>query len=407
MDSATLVTLLRDLDLWPEDHAAQRQILELSRRFPDGRSLARELIQLDLLTPYQANQILTGKGQSLVVGPYRLVERLGEGGMGLVFKARHCLMNRLVALKILRPEKVTNTTLGRFRREIESGTRLSHPSIVPAYDAAEIDDTYYYAMQYLEGADLARLVKENGPLPVSQACAYAAQAADGLQHIHESGLVHRDVKPSNLMITTTPEPRAADGSPGAPGMVKILDLGIARLCEESADRPRRTVLTQLGVIMGTADYMAPEQARDSREADARSDIYALGCTLYFALTGRAPFPGGNALEKMLAHQLDEPIPLESLRPDVSPALAGVVRRMMAKQPAERYQTAKEVAEALAPFAALAPVAVATAPARTYAASVAIVPERGAAFNRWVWIGAASAITCVVVMLLLLIRLVSG
>jgi serine/threonine-protein kinase len=353
MDTQSLVSQLREFGLWPESEPLQANVLQLSRQASDGRQLAREMIQRDLLTPYQANQLLTGKGRSLVLGPYRIVERLGEGGVGQVFKARHQVMRRLVALKIIRPEHVSNPeSVGRFFREVQSIARLSHPNIVRIYDAEQDGSTYYYVMQFAHGTDLSRLVKKGGPLSIDQACDYVRQAALGLQHIFEHGLVHRDMKPSNLLVTGEPDTGSnADVTPSASvapdGTVKVLDLGLARLTEIpkqglSMDGP----LTQEGVVMGTADYMAPEQARDSRLVDIRSDIYGLGCTFYFLLTGQPPFSGGSAVEKILSHQLDEPTPLETLRPDVTPNLAAVVRRMMAKNPAQRFQTPAEVAVAL-------------------------------------------------------------
>jgi serine/threonine-protein kinase len=423
MDSATLVSQLSAAGLWPEDEATRDRVLDLSRRLPAGRDLARELIQLDLLTPYQANQLLTGKGQALVVGPFHVLERLGEGGMGHVFKARHRLMGRVVALKVIRPERVTDRgAVQRFCREVEASAKLSHPNIVRAYDAGEVDGVYYFAMQYVAGTDLARLVKQRGPLPPAQACDYLAQAAFGLQHIHESGLVHRDIKPGNLMITGAGEPRPASDSGAtlnAPGTVKILDLGLARLCEDEPGAPPRLALTKLGAVMGTADYMAPEQARDSREADTRSDLYALGCTFYFALAGRPPFPGGNALEKLMAHQLDEPELIEQLRPDVPAGLAEVLRRMMAKNPAERYQSAAEVFAALEPFAAAAPLPVVT-PVLAEAADadgplgplVLLTPEalphRGRrVLSAWAWVGVGAGLAASVLLLLLVLRLFRG
>ncbi|MCC6420758.1 MAG: serine/threonine protein kinase [Gemmataceae bacterium] len=431
MDSTTLITHLRDLGLWPEDEAVERRLLELEKRHPSGRDLARELLQLNLLTPYQANQILTGKGPLLAVGPYRILERLGEGGMGQVFKARHTRLHRVVALKLIRPERVTHpVTVGRFHREVESAAKLSHPNLVRAYDAGEADGTYYFAMQYVPGTDLARLVKERGPLPVPLACDFIAQAACGLHHIHAHGLVHRDVKPGNLMVAVGTL-AGSDGTP--PDAAKILDLGVARLNEDPDEgNPRRLALTQLGVVMGTADYMAPEQARDSRSADARSDVYSLGCTFYFALTGQPPFPGGTALEKLLRHQLDEPAPVGSSRPDVPPAVAEVLRRLMAKRPEDRYQTAAEVADALAPFrgsapaswlAAVAPlsppitpipvlavVAQATGGTPPEPEPLLLILDTNALPGRtpaspWMWVAAVATVTSVLLLLLLFVRFV--
>jgi serine/threonine-protein kinase len=410
MDSATLIAQLRDLDLWPRDEALQRRLLGLSRRHEDARAFARELIQLNLLTPYQANQLLTGRGPSLAIGPYRILERLGEGGVGQVFKARHRLLHRVVALKLIRPERVTHpTTVGRFQREVQVAAQLDHPNVVRAYDAAEQAGTYYFAMQYVEGADLARVVKERGPLSVAQACHCLAQAARGLQHIHDSGLVHRDIKPGNLIVTAA---QAADGGPA--GTVKILDLGLARLNEDPEEgAPRRPALTQLGMVVGTYDYMAPEQGRDSSSADARSDLYSLGCTFYFLLTGQPPFPDGGALEKMMQHQLDEPAPVEGLRPDVPPGVAAVLRRLLAKRPEDRYQSADEVAEALAPFCAGAPEgATGGGPIEVQGVTLGPlvvlrpedVPHRGRAASPWLWVGAAVVIAAGVLLILGLRRL---
>ncbi len=434
MDSPTLVSQLQGVGLWPEDEAARRQILDLGRRFPEARDLARELIHLNLLTPYQANQLLTGKGSTLAIGPYLVLERLGEGGMGQVFKARQKRLHRVVALKVIRPDRVTNATaVGRFHREIQAAAKLSHPNVVRAYDADRSDDTYYFAMQFVNGTDLSRLVKQRGPLPVDQACDFIYQAAHGLQHIHANGMVHRDVKPSNLMITGPGAPRITPdpiSGIGVSDQVKILDLGLARLCEDTDEQgQRRPALTQLGSVMGTADYMAPEQGVDSRRADARSDVYSLGCTLYFALAGRPPFFGETALEKLMHHQLDEAEPVEQVRPAVPPELAAVVRKLMARKPADRYQTAAAVAEALAPFCGAAvpvpavPVSVVATPvpggqvAAAGADSEAgllvllrpdAVPHRDrSASHPWAWVGAAAGILGGVLMLLLVLRLVRG
>jgi serine/threonine-protein kinase len=303
----------------------------------DARQVAAELIRRGWLTPFQVNQVFQGRARNLVLGPYVLLERLGQGGMGQVYKARHALMDRLVALKVLRAELLLDNPLAldRFRREIQAAGKLTHPNVVLAHDANEIGQTFFLVMEYVAGEDLARLLNQRGPLPPAEAADYIRQAALGLQHAHEHGLVHRDIKPSNLI-------RAADG-----GVVKILDLGLARL--HAGDQGQAGALTHEGSIMGTPDYIAPEQASDSRTADIRADIYSLGCTLYHLLTGQPPFPSGSIPQKLLKHQQATPTPIEQLRPDAPPALAAVVRKMMAKQLQERYQTPGQAAEALAPF----------------------------------------------------------
>lgn len=315
------------------------QLAELSgdlfTRFPDPRGLAQELIRRAWLTPYQINQLLQGRGQELVLGSYVLLERLGEGGMGLVFKARHVKLGRIVALKLVRKERLANVeAVRRFHREIQAAAKLNHPNIVLAFDADEAAGSHFFAMEFVEGSDLARLVKEGGPLPVANACAYIHQAALGLQHAHERGMVHRDIKPSNLMLTKH-------------GSVKLLDMGLARLSNADGEGVGGLTLTQENSVMGTPDYVAPEQTRNAHTADIRADLYSLGCSFYYLLTGRVPFPGSSLGEKLVKHQLDEAPPVESLRPDVPAPVAAVVRKLMAKRPEERYQTPAELAAALA------------------------------------------------------------
>jgi serine/threonine-protein kinase len=312
----------------------------------DSRELAAELIRRDWLTPFQANQLLQGHGSSLLLGPYVLLERLGRGGIGQVYKARHALMDRLVALKVLRADVLDQPgALDRFRREIQAAAKLTHSNVVLAHDANQVGDRLFLVMEYIAGIDLARLLAQRGRLPATEAAHYIRQAALGLQHAHEHGLVHRDVKPSNLI-------RANAG-----GVVKVLDLGLARL---RAETDGAAPLTHEGAVMGTPDYMAPEQAEDSRSADIRADVYSLGSTLYHLLAGRPPFPGGSLAQKMLKLQRAEPTPLEQLCPDLPPGLADVVRKMMAKRPEDRYPSPAEVADALAPFAPTADGAVAPA-----------------------------------------------
>jgi serine/threonine protein kinase len=271
---------------------------------PDARSLAKELIQRGWLTPYQVNQLFQDRAQEMLLGHYVLMERLGEGGMGLVFKARHRRLDRVVALKLIRKDCLTNEeTVRRFRREIQAVAKLAHPHIVLAFDADEADGMHYYAMEYVEGTDLGRQVVAHGPLPVAEACDYIRQAALALQHAHEKELVHRDIKPSNLLLTARN------------GTVKLLDLGLARLRPPVEDSSASS-LTAVGSIVGTPDYMAPEQATSSHDVDIRADLYSLGCTLYFLLAGQAPFAGLAPLEKLFHHRYHAAVPVESLRREI-------------------------------------------------------------------------------------------
>ena len=240
--------------------------------------------------------------------------------MGAVYLAEHGVMQRRIALKVVKPEYTSSpTAVKRFRREIHAAARLHHPNIVAAYDAEQAGDTHFLVMEYIDGVSLDRLVAEQEALPVAEACEYIRQAALGLQHAHESGMVHRDVKPHNLIRT-------------ADGVVKVLDFGLA-----SVAGPGDGEATAPNVVMGTPDYIAPEQAVDSHAADARADVYALGCTLYFLLTGRPPFARSSPLRTLLAHRDESPPPLERARPDAPPGLAGVLARLTAKAPAERIR----------------------------------------------------------------------
>jgi len=262
---------------------------------------------------------------------YEIRELLGAGGMGAVYRARHKLMDREVALKVVKAQLVEKPgTVERFRREAQAAARLSHPNIVTAFDAEQVRDAHFLVMEFVPGKSLAQVIQERGRLPVALACEYVRQVALGLQHAYEQGMVHRDIKPANLMVTNG-------------GRVKILDFGLARLASELPGG----AATQEGYVLGTPDYIAPEQAEDSRQADIRADIYSLGCTLYHLLTGRPPFPTGTFLQKIKAHQTQIPRPLMELRSDVPAGLGAVVERMMAKDPIQRYQTPTEVAQALA------------------------------------------------------------
>jgi serine/threonine protein kinase len=284
---------------------------------------------------------------------YKLLEPLGSGGMGTVYKARHRVMDRLVALKVIHPRLLRHpAAVERFRREAKAAAKLAHPNIVTAHDAEQAGGCHFLVMEFLAGQTLAAVVADRGPLGVAEACGYARQAALGLQHAFEHGMVHRDVKPQNLMLT-----------PG--GRVKVLDFGLAHVGDDPDAGPAApgdtvvsntaAALTRATSMLGTPDYMAPEQAADARAVDVRTDVYALGRTLYFLLAGRPPFPGGSAADKLAAHRGREPQPLTDVRPDVPPALAAVVGRMLTKDPSGRYQTPAEVAEALRPFTEPTPI----------------------------------------------------
>ena len=283
------------------------------------------------------------------LGQYRLLERLGQGGMGTVYKALHVLLKRVVALKVLRAERVRDAAaVARFRREIRAAGRLAHPNIVQASDARKVKGLTFLVMEFVQGLDLAQIVARRGRLAVADASEVVRQAAVGLQHAHEHGLVHRDVKPANLMLTPQ-------------GQVKVLDLGLALLYGEltAAAKPGRD-----DYLAGTADYMAPEQILGGRTVDTRADIYALGCTLFEFLTGAAPFGSpsfGTVLEKLRAH-VQTPVPaVRASRPDVGDELARVLDRFLAKDPAARFPTPAAAAAALEPFARRSDLAALAAP----------------------------------------------
>jgi serine/threonine protein kinase len=281
---------------------------------------------------------------------YRVLGLVGQGGMGAVYRAEHRRMERLVALKVIHPRFMKNpSVVQRFHQEVRAAARLHHPNIVTAHDADQAGGLHFLVMEYVEGTSLADLVNRS-PLPAAEACEYIRQAALGLQHAHEQGMVHRDIKPHNLMLQTSGEALM----PGRHGrLVKILDFGLARL-QRTTDVPASgndlaPALTGAGAVMGTADYIAPEQAADPRAADIRADIYSLGCSLFHLMTGRPPFPNGTVVEKLAQHATTPAPAVNSVFPEVQSELAAVTARMMAKAPADRYATPAEVAEALLPF----------------------------------------------------------
>lgn len=351
--SGALYDVLRQYGLLSRDQLADVPALAQGR-CGDARSLCKLLIQRGWLTIYQANEILAGRANDLVVGPYNVLEMLGKGGLSQVYKARHVDYGWVVALKVLRAEAVSDD-LGRtqFLREMEAMADMDHPNIVQFCDVDQLGETFYFAMEFVDGVDLGKHVCLSGPLPAPEACEYIRQAALGLQHAHERNLVHRDIKPVNLFLTQVPiletgKRRPKKRVPTRP-LIKLLDWGLAdrRLPNQTVEEKK----SGSGVrgIIGTADYLSPEQARDAATVDIRGDLYSLGCTFYFLLTGQPPFPQGNLAQKLIQHQTAAPKPIEEFRQDVPVDVIQILRRMMEKKPQDRFATPAAVALALTPF----------------------------------------------------------
>jgi WD40 repeat protein len=331
-------------------------------------------------------------GLPLIPG-FTLLELLGSGGMGMVYKARHDRLDRLVALKVLRAEHLAEpVVVERFQREARAAARLSHPHIVTLYDADEAEGIHFLVMEYVAGSDLGRLVAERGPLPVDLAGELLRQAARALQHAHGHSLVHRDIKPSNLLVSLVPGPLSLEtagkrsaanqgqGTKDQGPILKLLDFGLARF-REAAAAPGASI-TSVGQFVGSPDFVAPEQIEDPHKADIRSDMYSLGCTFYYALTGKVPFPASTTIDKLDGHRWQVPPPVEQWRPDIVPELAAVINRLLRKRPEDRYVSPAALLAELGSFPNEVRPSAAPGPVAA-AAPATIGPRRLGAHADWV------------------------
>ncbi|HEV3118638.1 MAG TPA: serine/threonine-protein kinase, partial [Gemmataceae bacterium] len=390
MNQQTFLECLRESGLLEQERLAE--VLGSLPPSVDPFIIADVLLKKGLLTSYQLQRIWAGQTKGLILGQYRILDELGRGGFGRVYKAVHGLMKRTVALKVIAPEFAREPEAAAlFRREMLAATGLYHPNIVMAYDADEIDGVLFLAMEFVGGPSLQQLLAETGPLPIARSCSIMRQAAHGLLHAHEKGMVHRDIKPANLLL---PSGETADSLGGGfrlgtplteKVLVKIADFGLARLC--AANTGNTNTLFDKGTCVGTPTYVSPEQARNVHHADIRSDLYSLGCTFYLALTGQLPFQGTTVAELLAQHREQEPRPVEQLRPDIPLPLASVVRRLMAKKPEHRFQTPAELISELGFVQALnlqsEPPAVWRSPGNTAAGQAeaqAPVGRNGASMN---------------------------
>ncbi len=335
MPAKILETIERSTLVPPE--ALSRALDELKDQqgeaaLEDESKIIAKLVDAKLVTSWQADNLMKGRHKGFFLGNYKLLRHLGSGGMSSVYLAEHKHMRQLRAIKVLPQHRINDSSyLGRFYREARAAAALDHPNIVRAYDVDNDGDNHYLVMEFVEGNDLQKAVSTTGVMSYETAAEFIRQSAEGLAHAHQVGLIHRDIKPANLLIDQK-------------GVVKILDMGLARF----ADDEKQASLTQLHDenVLGTADYLAPEQAMNSHTVDGRADLYSLGCTLYFALTGHPPFPEGTMAQRLMMHQTKEPAPIANDRPDVPRDLVLICKRMMEKKLEDRYQSADEVAAAL-------------------------------------------------------------
>lgn len=306
---------------------------------PDGSAasvaeLLERLQAAGLITAFQAEKLAAGKYKGFILGSYLILDQIGSGGMGQVFLGEHTRMQRLVALKVLPPHAYDDPTARtRFFREARAAAQLDHPNIVRIYDLCEEGRLLFLVLEYVDGTSLQQIVSRHGPLSIAQACDYVRQAAFGLLHAWELGFIHRDIKPANLLLDRH-------------GVIKILDFGLVRSLHDADGGITRRLDN---AVLGTADYVAPEQAIDSSAVDIRADLYSLGATFYFLLAGHPMFPEGKTAQKLLWQQMREPTPIHQLRPEVPLELSAVIHRLLRKKPDERFQHPAELLEALAPF----------------------------------------------------------
>lgn len=316
--------------------------------------LASHLVDSGLITRWHVDKLLDGKYKGFFLGKFKLLGHLGTGGMSSVYLAQHKVSQKTRAIKVLPRKRVSDKSyLDRFYREGKAAAALNHPNVVRIYDICSEADTHFMVMEHVKGADLYEIVKDDGPLNPDVAADYVLQAAKGLMHAHEKGMVHRDIKPANLLRTQE-------------GVIKILDLGLALFQQEEEES--LTVLHN-EKVMGTADYLSPEQAVNSHNVDHRADIYSLGCTLYFLLTGKPPFSEGSLAQRIAMHQTQQPKSLLEVRADLPPELVKICEKMMRKNPDERYRDCEHLQQAVAGFLALKTTSVAASGGQVYGESL--------------------------------------
>jgi serine/threonine protein kinase len=339
--------LIRSKLMTPEEMRAmyQRWQAESKENVGSMPHFLKWLVAQQYVTEYQATLLQKGQADDFYLGPYKILDRIGRGRMAGVYKAMHTLSMQVVAIKVLPPSRAKNgQVLGRFEREARLSLKLKHPNVVRSFQVGEARGLHWLVMEHLEGETLEEVLARRRKLPPHEAVRLIHQALLGLQHIHEMGMVHRDLKPANLMLAVPPVAPKTDVTDQA--TVKILDIGLARSMFDEEDK---TELTAEGVLLGTPDYLAPEQARDPRSSDIRADVYSLGCVLYHALTGQPPFPDKNILNQMIRHATETPKPIRDFNPQVAEGLEQIIGYMMAKDPAKRYPTPERAALGLQVF----------------------------------------------------------